>query len=139
MKPLEPSTAVVLISSSRSGQRKRFDRATVISACVATVAFLAGVVGGAACVFTTDVGVDIQLRRRVELERTESLIAADQRQGAIRTCCRIGKASSAVTPDAIATEEVETDIHLLGNGDAAIGADAATGAGIVVSSGTGNG
>ncbi len=67
----------------------------------------------------------------MEFQGPERLVAADQRQGAVRAGCGIREASSAVAANTVTTEEVQADVNMLAMRDAAICANAAAGAGTI--------
>jgi len=98
-------------TGGRSGERKRLHRATVVTAKIAPVIFLA--VHPATVVFPTDVSVNIQRLRGVELESSECLVATEQSQRAVWTRRQVRQRGRAVPGDAIATQEVQADVEFL--------------------------
>src|SRR6202142_1058114 len=62
----------------------------------------------------------------MELERCQTLIAAQRCERAIRVHSCIGKTASTVAANASALEGVECEVKMLGDGDTAIGSDAAS-------------
>src|SRR5271168_2514259 len=115
--------------SCGSRQRQRLNGATVVPAEIAAVTFLAAL--PAAGVFTAHVCVNIQLRRWVEFQRPERLVAAEQCQRTVWARGGVREARCAVTADAVAAENVEADIEVFAERCACVYANTATDAGAI--------
>jgi len=66
-------------------------------------------------VFVSEVGVDIQFRRRVRLYFQKCLFALNKCQGSIRSRRQIGQLRPAITAEAIAAHYFKSQIKLLGD------------------------